>query len=60
MTKTQYLPRWLQGRLSKPAPQKVTKLSKKDWQVLPTQPDLNQSSTSEFLKTMHAWVIARR
>ena len=60
MTKTQYLPQWLRPGLRKPETQKVTRLSKKEWQVLPTQPVLNQSSTSEFLKAMRAWVISRR
>jgi hypothetical protein len=45
MTMTQYLPKWLRGRLRKPAPQKVTRLSKKARQVLHTLPSLKQSST---------------
>lgn len=39
MTMTQYLPRWLQSRFRKPVPQKLTQLSKKDRQVLPTLPN---------------------
>ncbi len=36
MTIAQYLPRWLQSRLRKPAPPKAKVPGKKDWQVLPT------------------------
>jgi hypothetical protein len=59
MTTTQYLPRQLRGRLTKPAPEKIRTLSKKDRQVLP---ELNpkQSLTSEFLKATYAWVVSRR
>ena len=43
MTSIHCLPLWLRRRLRKPEPQKITRLSKKDRQVLPT---LNQSSTT--------------
>ncbi len=39
MTIAQYLPRWLQSRLHKPAPQKANILGKKDRQALPTLPN---------------------
>jgi hypothetical protein len=45
-TIVQYLPQWLRSRLRKPAPQKVTRPSKKDRQVLPTLPNWKQSSTA--------------
>jgi hypothetical protein len=35
----QYLPRWLQSRLHKPASQKSNAPGKKDRQVLPTLPE---------------------
>ncbi len=38
MTLAQYLPRWLQGRLHKPALQKAKAPGKKDRQALPTLP----------------------
>ncbi len=38
MTIVQYLPRWLQGRLHKPALQKAKVPGKKDRQAIPTLP----------------------
>jgi hypothetical protein len=44
MTMTQYLPRWLRRKLAKPVPQKVTRPSMKERQVLPTLPNRQQSN----------------
>ena len=44
MTMTQYLPTWLRSRFRKPAPLEVTRLSKKDRQVLPTLPNAKRPS----------------
>ena len=44
-TIVQYLP-WLRSRRQKAAPQKPKPVNKKDRQVLPTLPNLKQSSTA--------------
>jgi len=45
-TLVQFVPKWLRERLRKPAQPKQKTLSKKDRQVLPTLPNLRQSSTA--------------
>ena len=45
-TIVQYLPQWLRSRRQKPVPQKTKPVNKKDRQVLPTLPNLKQSSTA--------------
>jgi hypothetical protein len=42
-TIVQYLPKWLQARLQKPAQPKSKTVSKKDRQVLPTLPKQSRS-----------------
>ncbi len=59
-TTIQSILQWLQDRLQKPVPQKVTKVSKKDSQVQPTLPNQTRSATlSKEISAAECRVLSR-